>query len=198
MEKPLDGTVSQARRGHLFLWVVDMRRAVIGINFAQVLLGCLSIVANKVMIRSMEARDKDVYKEIAQNVRGYIKWQILVVLIHGTAAVGAYYYNKFAAGLQTLHGVYNVGAIVVGEIDWLIHTQFTHGYWFYMIFTLVKSVVFSVYPNAVFAYQVHKGIMSKETYHRERYSICCLGNEHGSNVSMSKPAPNAAEHHQVV
>lgn len=47
----------------------------------------------------------------------------------------------------------------------------------FVMYNVVVAFMFSVYLNAAFCCPVHAGMMSKENYHRERYSICCLLSE---------------------
>lgn len=178
--QPVDDEQGQIRNNdkRLFLRLCDMRRAVIVVNGIQIGL-CVFILCNLLFwIRHMEwhinnsGEHAQLYRQVVPAMKVKALWKLLGLAIHVGAIAGALSYNKYLVGLQALQGIRALlyQLISFGSLPFLNQGYFR--IYFECALLIVGLCLFSIYPNVILAYQIHKGIMSKETYHRQDYYIC--------------------------
>lgn len=159
---------------HTFLRLCDMRRAVIACNALLMVLLFIVLVDMLDSIRRLNGKASsgkeygEIYEQAARSTVGAALWQLLALAIHAGAIAGAVLYNKYLVGLQALQGIWGVLSTMPFLGGFALNKAY---FWFYLFVALFQCLL-SVYPNAILAYQIHKGIMSKETYHRHDYYIC--------------------------
>lgn len=182
MEQQLnEDSSANARRGHLFLKVCDMRRAVIGLNAAQTIMtlwGMIAFSTATIQWNRMHEGDEDMFAP--QRMTGFVFRFLFTFFCHLAAIAGGIFYNKWAVGAQAVYGSISLALFLVGWIRNLV----LFGTYFITPFSVFSNLirlayltVFVVYPNASFAYQVHVGVMTPDTYPRERFSMFCFDNE---------------------
>jgi hypothetical protein len=121
----------------------------------------------------------------------------VVSLLSGTGAiVGAVTFNSILVGI-------NAAWICLGFIGSIIAAPLYCASWeakdsdnecfinYSGIVSGIVTAIFFVYPHVMFVWEVKKGIMTKETYPRDKYSCCCTSEAATTSAVVTDQHPMA-------
>ncbi|KAL3797748.1 hypothetical protein HJC23_000293 [Cyclotella cryptica] len=138
---------SESKQGHkIFCCCCDSKRAVQIFNI-------LAIISVVIMMTLLSVNK---YADVEVDVNGdpYADQEL-----HELKANYRYYMIAYAVGL----GVYLI-VLCQDEEGWIFG---------YIVWPIVWEMLY-IYPHAVFISEINRGIMTPETYARERHSCCCV------------------------
>jgi hypothetical protein len=140
----------------------DSRRAVFVLNTLDIVLNLILYVAFVIALKeAMPGMQLAVW--IVNEI-----WNAATIL-------GAFCYSDVVVIMGVMWQIYKLGAIIfLVAANYPTRTpesQVTSICYLCIAVPLTLSVI---YANCLFAYEVRRDIMSKETYNRERYSCCCV------------------------
>jgi hypothetical protein len=165
----------------------DYRRAVIIINIVIGVLEAIVLIALATGAFSISYYSgggstslNDKYDTIEMIFSG------ISIVLSSLAIVGAYYYKIILVGLNVLWLVvaYVLGIVLAVQYCGEFCDYYDSDYYYYSycycslhggtVIGMGAVMCLYAYPHIGFIVQVHKGIMSRETYPREEYSCCCV------------------------
>jgi hypothetical protein len=140
----------------------DSRRAVFVLNTLDIVLNLILYVAFVIALKeAMPGMQLAVW--IVNEI-----WNAATIL-------GAFCYSDVVVIMGVMWQIYKLGAII-----FLVATYYpsstpeSHVTTICYLCVDVPLIISTIYANCLFAYEVRRDIMSKETYNRERYSCCCV------------------------
>ncbi len=162
MSAPLSGA-PRIKQGHKCCGgCCDVRRAAMIVNTIN---ACLNTIAVFGLCQAHIAAHREHFNDDDSSVltahplpfAPMLTWLLVRIVIYIAGAYGGLIYNIWLVGLAVLEYVidlifFSMMADIPGAV----------------------MVAFFIYPNVIFILEVRKGIMSKETYHNEEYSCCCV------------------------
>ena len=110
-------------------------------------------------------------QELRENYNYYMIAYGIGLAVYLSALMGACMYSSCLTSLAIFWSLFNMGNMIYfgvssaqDEEGWIV---------MYIVSPIIWSMLY-IYPHAVFINEVNKGIMSPETYARERKSLCCV------------------------
>lgn len=173
-ETPLIGDEGRGniKRGHGFC--CDSKRGTIIVNAIAIVLTALGMISLAVAYNDPNLEEKVVDQEA---IDLFNKYYTPIMVVSGIAIVikiiaifGASIYNIY---MVLLGAVYIIVAVITELVVVPLSnpgTQYLH--WYDFVGTIVWTV-FVLYWHFLFISEVKKGIMSPQTYPREKHSCCC-------------------------
>jgi hypothetical protein len=155
----------------------DMRRAVIILNMIAILAGIADLTGTYFIL---DATKDDVAEEASQQMDALDDlWRKLIALISvgfGTslvAIVGAVMFSRRMVALNAGYVVVSQTLIIYFSLDAANDVdEYSYGA-VNMLSPIIKTVMM-VFAHLSFVREVSEGIMSKENYHNEEQSCCCV------------------------
>ena len=140
-------------------------------------LGIISIIIIIVLLNMYvnakpdEEKDSNAENEI-QGLKDYYTYFMVTASVglvaHIIALVGACMYNSCLVSIAILNSLF----FIANFLYWGIDTE--KGTWNpNIVWPIIWNLIY-IYPNGIFIREVNKGIMSPQTYERERASLFCL------------------------
>lgn len=89
------------------------------------------------------------------------------------AIYGAYMYRVIPVAVQALYtAIYWIATNVMQQRASANHVEYSHE-WLNWVITLIMSLFF-IYPHVMLVTELRSGIMTANTYPREKQSCCCV------------------------
>mmetsp|Transcript_13380 Transcript_13380/g.15764 ORF Transcript_13380/g.15764 Transcript_13380/m.15764 type:complete len:203 (-) Transcript_13380:211-819(-) len=192
-----DSDAGGDKKGGLCCCCCDYRRAVIIFSVCWIIVLILGIV-NYYRVAEYFNIDDDVLDEEVKDAFGDSTPAILAMLIISLVVTcvclaGAILYNKYMVGVSVIWEfiAYIVNMVYYFKVldnikDILADTQFdddSFDYdpesvadflsWTYFAWTTIWLILW-VFPRVKLIFEIHKGVMTKKTYPREKASCCCV------------------------
>ena len=148
----------------------DMRRAVIAVNGVMcgfIIMSLMDVLGSRQVILQHIANNTTIYNDdmiqesteswaLQMNVPAFIGMKVLQIFCTIAGIIGAIQYNLYGVGLAVI----------------MYTCQIIFGFLTLNPFILVQA--FFLYPHIFFIKENNKGIMTKENYHNEKQSCCCV------------------------
>ena len=155
-----DGKDEEEKQGHKVLCCFDSRKAVL-IFSAIALVFTIAIFTDAATSGKADA--------------GRIINFIVNIIVFIVAMVGAFTFGIQGVVAGIVMAIANIiwfAVYLVRNREWLAQNQGTEEGTAYIVIVAIAYLVFllMIYANSVYVYEVRKGIMSKETHSREKYS----------------------------
>jgi hypothetical protein len=157
-----DGTVypirtGSTKQGHSFCGVCcDMRRCVIIINCVYVIISLLDLSAEKFAMYPFGWFDVMIYFKIvlcAVGIVGAVQFNIYLVAI--------------PAVMYLLEAIF-AAIVIITDNSYGVYSLLLFGYYSLPVCCIL------LYPHILFIIEKCRGIMTKENYHNEEQSCCCV------------------------
>lgn len=155
----------------------DMRRAVIIVNLLNILSTIITLglvaAANKEVNDNGTEEEKNELNEMEDALRG-VAWMVVIGWFLSFASLyGAFTYRIIPVGINALYMFITYlasGAIQTQAAK--THDEMNYGPGAWIINAVITGLF--IYPHVMFITEVRGGILSEETYPREKQSCCCV------------------------
>lgn len=161
------------KQGHSFCgFCCDMRRAVMIINVVSIL---NFLFQAAMIIGAMRYADDDEAEKLSvleHAFRGVIIMSSFGVFVSLYAIYGAYMFRVIPVGVQILYtAIYWLATNTMQQRSSAQYAEYNH-LWFNWVITFIMSLFF-IYPHVMLLTELRAGIMTANTYPREK-QCCCL------------------------
>ena len=165
------------KQGHIYCGVCcDMRRAVMIVNILSifnVIFQMVSIAGFTSLIKNRNPEDFATIVGLERAMTGVFIMSITSIFFSLGAFYGAFKYKVLPVMMQTAFTI--IYFFVVNLMFLRVsrnHSEFQFGPVNWVIAVMV-SLLF-IYPHAMLITELRSGLMSAETYAREKHSCCCV------------------------
>eukprot|EP00804_Cyclotella_cryptica_P004464 CCRYP_006870-RB/>CCRYP_006870-RB protein AED:0.06 eAED:0.06 QI:134/1/1/1/0.66/0.5/4/537/183 len=170
---------SESKQGHkIFCCCCDSKRAVQIFN----ILAIISVVIMMTLLSVNKYADVEVdvngdpyadqeLHELKANYRYYMIAYAVGLGVYLIVLCGASMYSPCLVSIAILYSLFNLANMIYFGVT---QGQDEEGWIFgYIVWPIVWEMLY-IYPHAVFISEINRGIMTPETYARERHSCCCV------------------------
>mmetsp|Transcript_30757 Transcript_30757/g.53398 ORF Transcript_30757/g.53398 Transcript_30757/m.53398 type:complete len:181 (+) Transcript_30757:103-645(+) len=154
----------------------DSKRGIITVNAIALVLTAIGMA-----MLSVGYNDPDLEKKVVDEAsmdwlnKNYVPFMIvngIAIVINLIAIYGASIYNIFLVLLGAVYIIVRLVYTLVIESQFPNRKDIMDIHWFDIVWPIIWAL-YMLYWHVLFIFEVKKGIMSPQTYPREKHSCCC-------------------------